>query len=83
MKRIVRTLCSIICSLSMFAIAGHRIKLYNLGGEMEYYLWLVGTLALAGNIFLVDMKKGYRYTMGSLLILAFLVLVFMRGKLYL
>ncbi|KXB67120.1 hypothetical protein HMPREF1863_00846 [Aedoeadaptatus coxii] len=67
----------------MFAIAGNRIKLYNLGGEMEYYLWLVGTLALAGNIFLVDMKKGYRYTMGSLLILAFLVLVFMRGKLYL
>ena len=50
---------------------------------MEYYLWLVGTLALAGNIFLGDMKKGYRYTMGSLLILAFLVLVFMRGKLYL
>ncbi|WP_068367566.1 hypothetical protein [Aedoeadaptatus coxii] len=83
MKRIVRTLCSIIYSLSMFAIAGNRIKLYNLGGEMEYYLWLVGTLALAGNIFLVDMKKGYRYTMGSLLILAFLVLVFMRGKLYL
>ena len=83
MKRIVRTLCSIIYSLSMFAIAGNRIKLYNMGGEMEYYLWLVGTLALAGNIFLVDMKKGYRYTMGSLLILAFLVLVFMRGKLYL
>lgn len=83
MKRIVRTLCSIIYSLSMFAIAGNRIKLYNLGGEMEYYLWLVGTLALVGNIFLVDMKKGYRYTMGSLLILAFLVLVFMRGKLYL
>lgn len=83
MKRIVRTLCSIIYSLSMFAIAGNRIKLYNLGGEMEYYLWLVGTLALAGNIFLVNMKKGYRYTMGSLLILAFLVLVFMRGKLYL